>query len=70
MSNAPDIARITAAYVMLLKLSYDSPSRTRLQSVLGGLRDEIAQLEGRSAEDVQTSCEALVERMRHFTGGA
>lgn len=60
MSEKINRAMVVSAYTQLLHLPPASPSRLRLQSTLAALRDEIAELDGMSSEDVQNKFEELV----------
>lgn len=53
-----DFGIVSDCYLRLLRLSH-GVSRSRLQHVLVGLRDEIAYLTNRSAEEVQGEFETL-----------
>lgn len=49
-----------AAYLALLSIPFDSPSRIRLQPVLAGVRDEIAEVRGIEPDGVQTAFESFI----------
>lgn len=50
---------VQSAYEKLLQLPYGSFSRVRMELVLAKLRDELAELSGCTAEEIQKVCEAL-----------
>lgn len=67
------VPTLKGAYQVLLDLPFDSETRLRMQPVLCGLRDEIARLTDRPAEEVQNEHEALAalsltEKVRLLNG--
>jgi len=55
------IEQLTAAYLDLLAIPHNAAARTNAQRAMIILRDMIAERSGRTAEDVQTTCEAIAE---------
>lgn len=54
-----DLALLVEAYLLLLRLSHQSTTRLRMQSVLASLAREIAELTDWPDETVQNTCEAI-----------
>lgn len=62
MTPKMERAILTEAYKSLLRLP-QGESRARIQPALASLRDEIARIDGESAEAVQNKFEAIAHKM-------
>lgn len=54
-----ELAKLKSAYANLLRIPVESELRTRLQTVLATLRDEIAAGDGKHPQETQDYFEAL-----------
>lgn len=63
MSGPEERTLFSLAYLTLLRLPHGA-CRARSQALLAGMRDEIARLEGRTAEDVQNEFEERVSSLQ------